>query len=110
MEITAEIQNRMITKHVVNGDEALYGLIDDLCNQHLPTDLPQWRSDYIENEDGLSCWILRISHGIADGIRLVSVAGGTGIFKITLIVSDFPEIAVKSGIILVFTHRNVARH
>ena len=77
VEITTEVQNQMITKHVVNGDEELYRLIDDLCNQHLPSDLPQWRSDYIENTDGLSCWILRISHGIADGIRLVSVAGGT---------------------------------
>ena len=77
VEITAEVQNRMICKHVVNGDEELYRLIDDLCNQHLPSELPQWRSDYIENDDGLSCWILRISHGVADGIRLVPIAGGT---------------------------------
>ena len=76
VEITTEIQNRMIIKHVVNGDEELYKLIDDLCNQHLPTDLPQWRSDYIENTDGLSCWMLRISYGIGDGIRCVSIAGG----------------------------------
>merc|ERR1712217_587977 len=29
----------------------------------------------IENSNGLSCWILRISHGVADGIRLVPIAG-----------------------------------
>lgn len=75
VEITDEVKERMICKHEVDGDEALYRLIDDLCNGHLPEDLPQWRSDYIENADGVSCWILRVSHGVADGIRLVPIAG-----------------------------------
>jgi len=75
VEITEDVKNRMILKHVVHGEDQLYRLVDELCNQHLPSDLPQWSSSYIENEDGLSCWILRISHGIADGIRLVPIAG-----------------------------------
>merc|ERR1719384_756690 len=74
IEITKDVQDRMIRKHVVNDNEELYALIDDLCNEHLPKDLPLWIFHYIQNNKGFSCWLWRVSHGIGDGIRLVPIA------------------------------------
>ena len=74
IEITQEVQDRMIVKHIVNNDDELYDLIDTIGNQHLPRDLPQWKFHYIENNKGLSAWVWRVSHGLADGLRLVPLA------------------------------------
>ena len=68
------IMNQLLQYHKVTNNDELYELIEQLCNMVLPRYLPQWRVHYIENNNGLSCWLWRVSHGIADGLRLVSLA------------------------------------
>merc|ERR1719464_631937 len=74
IELNESVYNRMIQKHTVDNDEQLRAMIDDLCNEPLPNDLPLWVFHYIENNNGSSIWLWRISHGISDGIRLISIA------------------------------------
>lgn len=76
IDITDDVINRQILAHSVSSNSELYALVDKLTNEQLPSDLPLWRFHYIENtaDDGLSMWVWRVSHGISDGIRLVSIA------------------------------------
>eukprot|EP01083_Nonionella_stella_P010139 28983_1 len=74
IELNEQVYDRMIKYHEVNNEDELYALIDKLCNEHLPKDLPQWIFHHINNNNGVSVWVLRVSHGIADGIRLVPIA------------------------------------
>ena len=68
------IIDTLLQKHTCNGNKELYKLIDELANVKLEPYLPQWRIHYIENSgDGMSCWMWRVSHGIADGLRLVTL-------------------------------------
>jgi len=74
VELNQSVYDRMIQKHAVDNDKELMAMIDKLCNEPLPNDLPLWVFHYIENNNGSSIWLWRISHGISDGIRLISVA------------------------------------
>ena len=67
------IINQLLQCHQVSSNDELYTLIDKLCNVKLVGYLPQWRVHYIDNLDGMSCWVWRVSHGIADGLRLVTL-------------------------------------
>eukprot|EP01084_Bolivina_argentea_P148402 259455_1 len=74
IKITNDITNKMINKHTVSNNNQLYNLIDKLCNQTLSNKLPKWIFHYIENNNGLSVFLFRCHHGIADGIRLIHLA------------------------------------
>lgn len=74
VQLNDEVMNRMIRKHIVHSTDEVHLKMDEICNQCLPTDLPQWSMDYIENVENKTCaWLWRVSHGVADGIRLIPV-------------------------------------
>lgn len=70
----ANISDKIITYNKVNNNNELYDIIDQLCNVRLPPYLPQWRVHCIDNLNGESAWLWRVSHGLADGLRLVPLA------------------------------------
>jgi len=73
VEINDQLINELLQCQQVNGDDALYEKIEVLCNQQISVETPQWRFILINNSNGLSAVLLRVSHGIADGLRLVAL-------------------------------------
>ena len=80
IDMTDDILSQMIRKITVKNMVELYDAIDNICNTQLNDNFPRWELVYIDNEsctgnnNEYSCWIWRVSHGVSDGLRLVSVA------------------------------------
>ena len=51
----------------------LLRLVHDLTNEPFPPDTPPWHAYLIEDADGQTLYFLKISHAIADGLRLVDL-------------------------------------
>ena len=70
-----------LTEHVIShetlvgGSQALEARINNLVNETLSRDRPLWRLDILPSDGPEGCVVLRASHAIADGLRLVSIAG-----------------------------------
>ena len=69
-----------LTKHLVEhalvSADNLSAKLDELINTDLPRDQPLWRFDLLTvGKGGGGCVLLRASHALGDGLRLIGAAG-----------------------------------
>ena len=68
---------RHVVQHAAIPATAQEARLNELINTDLPRDVPLWRIDLLpaEGTSASSCVLLRASHALGDGLRLVGAAG-----------------------------------